>query len=288
MLCHVFWSQVEYKIVCFITSDLIEHDWDLTTDDGVSFMIGGLRLPCFNACYSMDSKDKLGKTLQSFDGLFESEREKETYHTESMLRRLGSKSAFDDLKSCRITRHLSLIRHLLDKYGKEKKLPRSAVIVDEDFHYMCRKYGCDDDSLCEREQSWPKSFIFNTKNLYTQPLNVTLSMTCKDDIKAENLKECLFEDPFLSRSKFFEIRKGGKDSFFTNYDQYFCCKCEYVKCDHFNDATNLSQSSRDYYSDTCPVCVFKLSRPCYRTSDACCIKGMKKDLDFRAWMKQMS
>ena len=58
------------------TSDLIEHDWDLTTDDGVSFMLGGLRSPCFMACYSMDLKDKLGKRLRSFDGLFESEREK--------------------------------------------------------------------------------------------------------------------------------------------------------------------------------------------------------------------
>ena len=96
----------------------------MTTDDGVSFMFGGLRSPCFNACYSMDLKDKLGKMLQSFDSLFESEREKETYYTESILRWLGSKSMFDDLKSCRITRHLSMIRHSLDEYSKEKKLPR--------------------------------------------------------------------------------------------------------------------------------------------------------------------
>ena len=121
-------------------------------------------------------------------------------------------------------------------------------------------------------------------------IHATFECNIKYDVQSgilKNLKEYLFEDPFLSRSKFFEIRKGGKDSFFTNYDQYFCCECEYVKCDHFDNATNLSQSSRDYYSDTCPACVFKLSRPCYRTSDACCIKGMKKDLDFRAWTKQM-
>ena len=164
------------------TNDLIEHNWDLTTDDGVSFMIRGLRSPCFNACYSMDLKDKLGKTLRSFDGLFESEREKKIYYTESMLRRLGSKSVFDDLKSCRITRHFSMIQHLLDKYGKEKKLPRSMVKVDKDFHYVRGKYGCIDNSLCEREQSWPKRSIFNARNPYMQPLNVTLSMTCKDDI----------------------------------------------------------------------------------------------------------
>ena len=66
-----------------------------------------------------------------------------------MLRWLGSKSVFDDLKSCRITRHLSVIQHLSDEYGKEKKLLRSAVRVDEDFHYMHGKYGCNDDSLCE-------------------------------------------------------------------------------------------------------------------------------------------
>ena len=166
----------------------------------------------------------------------------------------------------------------MDEYGKGKKLPRSAVRVNEDFHYMHGKYGCNDDSLCEREQSWQKRLIFNARNPFTQPLNVTLSMMCKDDIRVENLKECLFKDLFLLRSKFFEIRRGGKGSFFTNYNQYFCCECDYVKCNHFDDVNHLSQSSRDYYSDMCPVCVFKLNRPCYRTSDACCIKGMKKRL----------
>ena len=206
------------------TSDLIEHDWDLTTDDGVSFMIGGLRLPCFNACYSMDSKDKLGKCYKVLTVYSRVKEKKKLIILSPLLRWLGSKSVFDNLNSCRITRHLSMIRHSLDEYGKEKKLPRSVVRVDEDFHYMCRKYSCNDDSLREREQSWPKRLIFNARNLYTRYLNVTISMMCKDDIKVENLKECLFGDLFLSKSKFFEIRKGGKDSFFTDYDQYFCCE----------------------------------------------------------------
>ena len=148
-----------------------------------------------------------------------------------------------------------MIQHLLDEYGEEKKLPRNVVRVDEDFHYMHRKYGCSDDSFCEREQSWPKRSIFNARNPYTQPLNATLSMTCKDDIKVENLKECLFEDLFLSRLKFFKIQKGGKDPLFTNYNQYFCCECEYMKCDNFDDAANLSQSSRLLFRHMSSLCV---------------------------------
>ena len=145
---------------------------------------------------------------------------------------------------------------------------------------MRGKYGCINDSLCEREQSWPKRSIFNARNPHTLSLNATLSMTSKNDIRIENLKECLFEDPFLSRSKFFKFRRSRKDSWFTNYDQYFCCECEYMKCTHFDDATNLKQSSRNYYAATCPICMFKISSCCYRTSDVCCVKGMRKRLQF--------
>ena len=199
----------------------------------------------------MDPSDKLGKALQSFDDVFDNEREKESYYIELMLRRLSSTTVFDDFKSCRTTRHLSIIRHLLDTQGEEKKLPGSSVRVDEDFHYMRGKYGCNDGSLSEKGTVLAKQVNIQCKKPRTPSLNATLSMTCKDDIRIENLKECLFEDPFLSRSKFFEFRRNRKDSWFTNYDQHFCCECEYIRCTHFDDATDLKRSSRNYYAATC-------------------------------------
>ena len=51
-----------------------------------------------------------------------------------------------------------------------------------------------------------------------------------------------------------------------------------MKCTHFNDATDLKQSCRNYYSTTCPICMFKISGCCYRTSGVCCVKGMRKRL----------
>ena len=45
------------------TSKSIEDNWNLSRDDGFSFMIGSLKSPCFNGCYSMDPSNKLGKTL---------------------------------------------------------------------------------------------------------------------------------------------------------------------------------------------------------------------------------
>ena len=71
--------------------------------------------------------------------MFENEREKETFYIESILRRIISPSSLcgDILNSCRISRNLSLIRQLLNEYGKTMKLPKSFVSVDEDFHYMC-------------------------------------------------------------------------------------------------------------------------------------------------------
>ena len=53
------------------TSELIEKDWKLSEEDD-SLMIGGLRSPCLNACYSIDSCDELGMVLRTFDGIFES------------------------------------------------------------------------------------------------------------------------------------------------------------------------------------------------------------------------
>ena len=55
-------------------SELTEKDWKLDKEESA------LRSPCLNAHYSIDSRhDKLGMTLRTFDGIFESEREKETF-----------------------------------------------------------------------------------------------------------------------------------------------------------------------------------------------------------------
>ena len=69
-------------------SELIEKDWKLDKEES-TLMIGGLQSPCLDAHYMQNSKrDELGMTLRTFDGIFESEREKETFHIESMLRKL--------------------------------------------------------------------------------------------------------------------------------------------------------------------------------------------------------
>ena len=52
----------------------------------------------------------------------------------------------DAVKSCRITKLLSLLQTMLDDFGYKKKLPCSVVHVDEDFHYMQGKQGANDDS----------------------------------------------------------------------------------------------------------------------------------------------
>ena len=91
----------------------------------------------------------------------------------------------------------------------------------------------------------------------------------------EVLKECLFKDPFESRSRFLNIRDGGKDGYHMNDDEYFCCECEYVKCDHINDATHLKESSRLYLSLICPICIFKIGKLCNRSDGDCCIKRME-------------
>ena len=47
-----------------------------------SLMIGGLRLPCLNGCYSVNSCNELGMTLRTFDGIFESEKGNILYGTD--------------------------------------------------------------------------------------------------------------------------------------------------------------------------------------------------------------
>ena len=57
MLCHVFWSQVEYKIVCFIFTTNVEVPLQVTTKDPKKFAVGN-RL----AEWRCKNKEKLAKS----------------------------------------------------------------------------------------------------------------------------------------------------------------------------------------------------------------------------------
>ena len=125
-------------------------DSKLSRDDHLGLMVGGLRSPCLNAMYPIHSRDELGLQMRTFDGIFENEREKETFYVECMVRCLMmslnnnneeysttmKKQRIDEIKTCRVTRTISQIRKALNDYGKMNKLPRTVVCVDEDFHYM--------------------------------------------------------------------------------------------------------------------------------------------------------
>ena len=57
-------------------STLCLSDWKISDDPNGSITIGGLRSPCLNSCQFVDKVDRVGRTLYSFDGLFNFEREK--------------------------------------------------------------------------------------------------------------------------------------------------------------------------------------------------------------------
>ena len=69
-------------------SEMAKIDWKLSRDDHLGFMVGGLRSPCLNAMYPIHSRDELGLQMRTFDGIFENEREKETFYVECMVRHL--------------------------------------------------------------------------------------------------------------------------------------------------------------------------------------------------------
>ena len=117
----------------------------------------------------------------TFDGIFEYEREKEMFYIESMLCQLANDKYIidgDKLYECGVSRTMAKIRKLLNEYGRKKKLPRSVVCVNEDFHYMRGKKGCNDDNLKFSKQSWPLQSIFEACDPATPTLNSTLSLTC--------------------------------------------------------------------------------------------------------------
>ena len=226
--------------------------------------------------------------MRTFDVIFENEREKETFYMECMVRCLMmslnnnneedsttmKKQRMDEIKTCRVTRAISQIRKALNDSGRINKLPRSAVCVDEDFHYLRGRNGANDDSLRNNLQSWPEHSVFEARDFTTPELNPTLSLTSRM-IEIEKLKQCLFMDSFKSRSKFMILCENGRSAFTTNEDEYFCCGCEYdAKCAHFNNS-NLTESTLTYLTSTCPICVFMITKSCGKNEDDCCIKRME-------------
>ena len=82
--------------------------------------------------------------------------------------------------------------------------------------------------------------MFEAGDFTTPELNPTLSLTSRR-VEIEKLKQCLFMDPFESRSKFMILHENGRSAFMTNEDEYFCCGCEHdAKCTHFNNG-NLTE-----------------------------------------------
>ena len=66
--------------------------------------------------------------LRTFDGRFESEREKEKFYIELMLRRLClGRDIADSIGQCRITKNLACMRRALDSHGRSQGLARSCV-----------------------------------------------------------------------------------------------------------------------------------------------------------------
>ena len=68
--------------------------------------------------------------MRTFDGIFQNEREKETFYVECMVRHLMShndnneedstmkKQIMDEIKKCTVTRAISQIKKALNDYGK--------------------------------------------------------------------------------------------------------------------------------------------------------------------------
>ena len=223
----------------------------------------------------------MGKTVHMFDGVFDSEREKERFYVECMLRRLSLEGSIDVMGCVNVCHVLSYCRASLEDYAiKNDHLPRSAVRVDEDFHYMRGKCGVNDNIQRTNPMAWPGQSVFLRRDyVNTLPLNKTLSLSVvakkrsdkQSMIRAiEALKFLLFKYGFESRIDFFELHKG------RNRKVPSCCDCSYVECDHY-DLTDhdkvLDEETKTYLRSTCPYCLVKVGKRC--TADDCCIRAMR-------------
>ena len=154
-------------------------DWQLKESSTKFLVLGGVRSPCPNGLTSRE--DFVGETVHTFDGIFDSKREREWFYVECMLRHLSEDGEDEDLDlmyCVNVCRMLSYCHASLDDYGRTKGLPHSAVRVDEDFHYMRGKCGANDNKQHTNLMAWPGQSIFLRRDyVNTIPLNKTLSMS---------------------------------------------------------------------------------------------------------------
>ena len=252
-------------------------DWKLSISKDDNILVGGLQSSCYNACNK--TKDYMGRMIHSFQAVFTSEKESEMFYVEMMLRRLTLGSVHVDcFKRVRITRFLSVCRDLLEDFGSERDHPRSAVSVDEDFHYMRGRCGANDNKDSSRYQAWPTNSVFNYRSEASQVvLNDTLSLTVVAKSKIDKtpliaavrcLKRTLFEDGFNYRVKFHEVAQR------KNSHNDFCCECTYASCQHYEEIREAS--TLDYLRLTCAYCTMRIEKTCDRGS-ACCIRKMESN-----------
>ena len=123
------------KCSWFYTSILCLNDWRISDDPNGSITTGGLGSLCLNSCQFVDKVYRVGRTLYSFDGLFDFKREKETFYIEVLIRCLTSQNKLLDVfAECQITRILAAIRKTLDDFGRNHKLPRSPMLSMKILH----------------------------------------------------------------------------------------------------------------------------------------------------------
>ena len=145
-------------------------DWTLCESENKHLLLGGIRSPCPNGVVAAmgGTCDYVGKTIRTFCGVFESEREKEQFYVECMLRQLSEGNEDIDVLNCvSVCNMLSVWRSLLDDYGRRCDVPRSALRVDEDFHYMRGKWGANDHEFKTKDMAWPTNSVFLQRNLRT-------------------------------------------------------------------------------------------------------------------------
>ena len=100
-------------------------------------------------------------------------------------------------------------------------------------------------------------------------------------MNVEELKKVLFKDCRESRNEFFELRRfNNNEELHREKSDFNCCECRYLKCTHYDDIYYVSNESRQYYKDTCPMCVFEIGKCCRRFWN-CCIIRMRNDNCFK-------
>ena len=255
--------------------------WKLKESSTKFLLLGEMRSPCPNSVTYKE--DYVGKTMHTFDVVFDSEREKERFYVECMLRFLSEGREDIDVMGCvNMCRVLSYCRASLEDYAIKNDIPRSAVRVDEDFHYMRGKCSANDNIQRTNPMAWPGQSIFLCRDyVNTLPLNKTLSLSVvakkKSDkqstIRAvEVLKFLLFRDGFESRIDFFELHKG------RNRKVPSCFDCSYVECDHYDSTDHdkvLDEETKTYLRSTCPYSLVKVGKRC-ADETTCCIRAMRK------------